>query len=210
MISLDTLGLFLVATLAVNLSPGPSVLYVSSVASSRGLSSAAYSVAGMSVGIFLHVLAAATGLSALLAASDLIYFGIKYIGAAYLTDMGWIILTAPKASTESNNIVINKGPSNLTFFCRGILVDLLNPKIGLFFLAFIPQFVASTSQSAFLQTLLLGFTFIVIGAGVNLGYAFVAAQTSHATSGKLRQVFQRWLPRAVLFGLAGRLLLLEE
>jgi threonine/homoserine/homoserine lactone efflux protein len=210
MVSLDTLGLFIAATLAVNLSPGPSVFYVSSVASSRGLGYAAYSVAGMSVGIFLYVLAAATGLSALLATSDTLYFGIRYIGAAYLAYMGWTILTPPKAPAQSKEPVLDKDQSKLIFFYRGILVDLLNPKIGLFFLAFFPQFVSSTSQGAFIQTILLGFVFIVIGAGVNLSYAIIAARASNSATGRLRQIFQRWLPGAVLFGLAARLLLLEE
>jgi len=84
----QTLLLFLLATLAINLTPGPSVLYVTSVALSYGLRAAIASVLGMSVGIFVHVLAAVVGVSALVAASATAFLVLKYIGAAYLVFLG--------------------------------------------------------------------------------------------------------------------------
>jgi len=128
---IENLLLFIVASLAINLSPGPSILYVTSVATSSGLRAALVSVAGMSVGIFGHVIAVATGVATLLAASATAFSIIKYLGAAYLVYLGLKTLMRPPSSTESVNA--NNSQKLRAYFYRGVFVDLFNPKIALFF-----------------------------------------------------------------------------
>jgi len=202
-IGVESLLLFIVATLAINLSPGPSIMYVTSVAASRGLSAAFISVAGMSVGIFCHVIAAATGVVTVLAASTTAYLLIKYIGAAYLVYLGVKLLIRPRTSGESPNV--NPPNDLLKFFYRGIIVDLFNPKIGLFFLAFMPQFVDDKNGSVFTQSVILGLAFILIGGIVNCCIGIMAVSTLKFTRTGTRAVIERWIPGCVLIGLGARL-----
>ena len=203
MFGIETLLLFIGTTLAINLSPGPSILYVTTVATSRGLRAALASVAGMSVGVFGHVIAAATGVAALLAASTTAFSIIKYLGAAYLIYLGIKILISPakpiKATKTNTSLNLRK------YFYRGIFVDLFNPKIGLFFLAFLPQFVVSSEGSVFVQSVVLGLLFIIIGGVVNSCIAFIAANSLGLVRPRAKILVEKWIPGCVLVGLGARL-----
>jgi len=203
MIELETLLLFIAATLAINLSPGPSVLYVSTVTAAQGLRAGLVSVAGMSVGILGHVIAAAAGVVTLLATSTTAFLVIKYIGAAYLIYLG---LSTLMRSTEPDKQSRVKPSDNLQkYFYKGILVDLFNPKIGLFFLAFLPQFVNANNGSVFAQSIMLGLVFICCGAIVNSCIAFVVASSLGSARSKSKELIERWIPGFVLIGLGARL-----
>ena len=201
----ETFFLFLAATLAVNLTPGPSIFYVSTVSAAQGMEAGLVSVAGLSLGIMAHILAAATGAAALISASEGAFLLLKYAGAAYLIYLGLRLLLAAPRSPESMDTQ-SKTPPRMLFY-RGVLVDLLNPKIGLFFLAFLPQFVDNRNTDAFIPVLMLGTVFMLMGAVVN---ACVAVLVSHG-AGKLklssRSWISRWVPGGMLLFLGTHLAL---
>lgn len=205
---IDTLFLFLAATLAVNLSPGPSILYVSSVAASSGLCAAVVAVLGMSVGIFVHVLAAATGVAALIAASATAFAVLKYVGAMYLVYLGVRLWLSARRNAPTSPL-----PANGTlwgFFGRGLLVDLTNPKIGLFFLAFLPQFVGTDEGELFTRTLALGTIFIFVGGTVNGCIAAATVRGVGLVGPRARSWVERWIPGGILIGMGARLALEER
>ena len=204
----DVFLLFLVATLAVNLSPGPSILYVSSVAASSSIRAAFFSVLGMSVGISIHVVAAASGLAALVATSPFTFLMVKYLGALYLIYLGLRVLLTRSAITTSSVLPVQK--TAWKFFRQGVLVDLLNPKIGMFFVAFLPQFLGPAHGSSFVQALGLGGVFIVVGAIVNTSIGIAVAKGATSLGRVARAWVERWIPGTILIGLGVRLALVER
>jgi len=163
MIDLSYWLLFLSAALALNLSPGPDLLFVLSRTLGHGRRVGLAAVAGVCSGAMVHVTAAALGLSLLLAAAPTLFALLTYVGAAYLVWLGvsmWRSAGAaflPKAAAQ-------QGVSAGQAFWQGVLVDVLNPKVVVFFMAFLPQFVREGHGSA-AQLLLLG-TLVVLGAFV--------------------------------------------
>ncbi len=202
--NLELLLLLVAACLAVNLAPGPSILLVSSIGAARGFRAAAFAVAGMALGAFVHVLLAASGLAALFAASPLAFGIVQYLGAAYLIYLGLDLLRPrPEPVTEP---LAQRLASNLQYLRRGFLVDVLNPKIALFFLAFIPPFLSLADNPGFGLSIALGSIFLVTGAVVNLTLAAIVATGSRHLRGTAASVFQRWLPGGLLILLGARLL----
>ena len=203
MFEAEKIFLFVVATLAINLSPGPSIFYATSVALSGGARAALISVSGMSVGVFMHVLAAASGVAALLATSALAFTVVKYLGAAYLLYLGLKTWMQPTGVTDK--VKLHSSKAARAYFYKGVFVDLLNPKVGLFFLAFLPQFINAEGGSAFLQTLVLGTIFIILGWIVTSSIAIIAAKGATVVRGPAKEWIERWIPGGVLIGLGVRL-----
>ncbi|HEX7787633.1 MAG TPA: LysE family translocator, partial [Methylomirabilota bacterium] len=134
----SSLGLFVLAALVLLLTPGPAVLYIVTRSIDQGRRAGLVSVAGVHVGTLAHILAAAVGLSALLAASATAFSVVKYLGAAYLIYIGVrrLLDRRPPAAVGAG------APRRLRrAFVDGVIVNVLNPKTALFFLAFLPQFV---------------------------------------------------------------------
>ena len=198
------LALLLIACLAVNLSPGPSVLLVTSVSAARGARAGLFAVLGMSAGALVHVVLAASGLAAALAAAPLAFAIVQYLGAAYLIYLGIDLLRPAAAQTEMR--YPGAGAGDWQYFRRGFLVDSLNPKIALFFLAFIPQFLASVESPGFLTSLLLGSVFLVTGALVNGSLACLVGAGVGRIGGGRGAWLRRWLPGGILVYLGLRLL----
>ncbi len=195
--------LLVVACLAVNLSPGPSVLLVSSVSAARGFRAGLFAVLGMTAGALLHVVLAASGVAAVLAAAPFAFALVQYLGAAYLIYLGIdLFRSKPDAATDSGCQV---GVHDWQYFRRGLLVDSLNPKIALFFLAFIPQFLNAVETPGFLVSLALGSVFLVTGAIVNGSLAWLVAAGATRASGSFGGWIQRWIPGSVLLYLGLRL-----
>ena len=196
--------LLVVACLAVNLSPGPSVLLVSSVSAARGFRAGLFAVLGMTAGAMLHVVLAASGVAAILAAAPFAFALVQYLGAAYLIYLGIeLFRSKPDTLTDSGREV---GTRDWQYFRRGLLVDSLNPKIALFFLAFIPQFLNAVETPGFLVSLALGSVFLVTGAIVNGSLAWLVAAGATRASGRFSGWTQRWIPGSVLVYLGLRLL----
>jgi len=161
---LTTLGLFVSAAFVLAVTPGPGIFYVMTRSLKGGKPEGFASAMGTSVGGLCHVIAAAMGVSVLLATSAIAFSVVKYLGAAYLIFLG-------VKTIISEDVVIEAGSSSIVgygrAFFQGIAVEILNPKTALFFLAFIPQFV-EPSGTVFIQFLLLGTISILLNTLVDL------------------------------------------
>ena len=166
-----TLFLFAAAAFALIIVPGPVVLYVVARSLEQGRSAGVVSVLGAGVGALVHILAAAVGLSALLASSVVAFSIIKYLGAVYLIYLGVRKLLSKPSTTSSAEI---KRQPLTKIFHEGVVVNVLNPKTAIFFLAFLPQFVDVSGGNAAGQILILGLTFVVIGLLSDSLYALLA------------------------------------
>ena len=203
----ESLGLLVIACLAVNLSPGPSVLLVTSVSAARGFRAGIFAVLGMTAGAFVHVLLAASGVAALLATAPLVFTIIQYLGAAYLIYLGIDLLRSrTEIDTTTSSGDYQGANSTWRYFRRGLLVDALNPKIALFFLAFIPQFLNAVETPGFLVSVALGSVFLVTGVIVNGSIAYLAALGARRVGGRSGQWIRNRIPAAVLIFLGLRLL----
>jgi threonine/homoserine/homoserine lactone efflux protein len=206
-VNVETLGLLVIACLAVNLSPGPSVLLVTSVSAARGFRAGIFAVLGMTAGAFVHVLLAASGVAALLATAPLVFTIIQYLGAAYLIYLGVDLLRSrPEIDTTTRSGDYQGANSAWRYFRRGLLVDALNPKIALFFLAFIPQFLNAVETPGFLVSVALGSVFLVTGLIVNGSIAYLAALGARRVGARSSQWIRRRIPGGVLVFLGLRLL----
>ena len=162
--------LFGLAALALLVIPGPAVLYIVFQSAEQGRRVGLASVAGVHLGTLVHVAAASAGLSALIVASSLAFSVVKYAGAAYLIYLGIRKLLERDAETR----VERKREPLRRAFVRGMVVNALNPKTALFFLAFLPQFVAPDRGGVWSQALVLGFVFVGLGLVTDSLYALAA------------------------------------
>jgi len=165
-----SMWLFALAALALLVIPGPAVLYIVFQSAEQGRRVGLASVAGVHLGTLVHVAAASAGLSALIVASSLAFSIVKYAGAAYLIYLGIRKLLERDAETR----VERKREPLRRAFVRGMLVNALNPKTALFFLAFLPQFVAPDRGGVWSQALVLGFVFVGLGLITDSLYALAA------------------------------------
>ena len=159
---------FLIAALALNLAPGPDMLYVIGRSVGQGRKAGIVSSLGVFVGCWVHILAAAFGIAALLRSSPVAFNVVRYAGAAYLIYLG-IKMLAQKTDLSSQPL---KAERLGVIFRQGAITNMLNPKVAIFFLAFLPQFVDARRGSVVLQILLLGLIFNVGGTLVNLAVAY--------------------------------------
>ena len=159
---------FLIAAFALNLAPGPDMLYVIGRSVGQGRKAGIVSSLGVFVGCWVHILAAAFGIAALLRSSPLAFNVVRYAGAAYLIYLG-IKMLAQKTDLTSQQL---KAESLGAIFRQGAITNMLNPKVAIFFLAFLPQFVDARRGNVVLQILLLGLIFNVGGTLVNLAVAY--------------------------------------
>jgi threonine/homoserine/homoserine lactone efflux protein len=168
---LSTLAVFAAAALALAVVPGPAVLYIVARSVDQGRFAGLVSALGIGVGSLVHVTAATIGLSSLLASSATAFTVVKYAGAAYLILLGIHRLLTREEVAE----VAATPPRALRkIFRDGVIVNVLNPKTALFFLAFLPQFVDPAHGAATLQILVLGLTFTVIALSSDSLWALAA------------------------------------
>ena len=172
----STLALFAVAAVTLLLIPGPAVLYIVTRSVDQGRAAGLASVCGVHVGTLLHVAAAALGLSALLVSSATAYDTVRWLGAAYLVWLGVRRLLArdedvPAAVTGPDARRLGLG----RIFAQGVVVNVLNPKTALFFLAFLPQFVDTSRGSVPFQVVVLGVAFVLLGLLSDGAYALPAS-----------------------------------
>ncbi len=164
-------AVFLVATLTLCAIPGPDMLYVIARSIGQGRKAGIVSAFGFSVGLLVHTCGAALGFSALLMSSPLAYSIVKYVGAAYLIFLGINMLLSKKSISSFGKL---KQASFKRIFSQAIITNVLNPKIALFFLAFLPQFVNISEGAVGWQILILGIIFNIIGTLWNIIVAFMA------------------------------------
>ena len=150
------IGLFIFSGLIVNMMPGPDSLLVMTRSAAQGWRAGMLAAFGIGIGILVHVMVAALGLSALLAAYPSAFALIKCGGAVYIVIMGLLML---RRGISVNSGALSSTPSNKKILLQGFLTDVLNPKVALFFLAFVPQFVAADAVSKPLAFFFLGVIF---------------------------------------------------
>lgn len=167
----STLIPFVIASAILVLIPGPAVLYIVSTGIGRGRRMALASMLGIETGALFHVAAAALGLSAVVASSTVAYSVIKYAGAAYLIYLG---IKTLRNHDDSNPLIIPGATSARGAFKRGVIVNILNPKLAIFFLAFLPQFVVPSRGSVATQLVFLGFLFIAVAIVIDSVYAMTS------------------------------------
>jgi len=173
---LNTLLVFGLASLSINLIPGPDVVYIVSNTMKGQLKLGIEAALGLGAGYLLHTVAAVLGLSALILSSTLLFSIVKYIGAAYLLYLGVSsILNAYRgqssfiASDSDSDSVNDKVIKSV--FKQGVIVSIFNPKVAMFFLAFLPQFIDISSATATKELVVLGLLFTVLATGCNVVYA---------------------------------------
>jgi threonine/homoserine/homoserine lactone efflux protein len=198
---------FIVTTLVVVISPGVGALYTISAGLSRGAKASLVAAFGCTLGIVPHMLAAITGLAAILHTSALAFEIIKYLGVAYLLWMAWTTLRETGAlSVEADRA----DKSAMKVIVESILINILNPKLSIFFFAFLPQFVPADSDGALGQMLGLSGVFMLATFVVFALYGlFAAAMRAHVIS---RPAIMTWMRRtfAAAFVLLGLRLALTE
>jgi RhtB (resistance to homoserine/threonine) family protein len=188
--------LFIAAGWLLNLTPGPDVLYIVTASLRSGVRAGFVAALGITAGCFVHVFAAALGLSALMAASATAFAVLKYVGAAYLLWIGVKILLAKTPKDEPDLMAqgaVADTRSRSQVFWGAFLTNVLNPKVALFFLAFVPQFIAPDAPDKAIAFLALGVLFNLNAVPVNFGWALAAAWMARRNS---VQRSMRWLDRA--------------
>ena len=171
----STFALVVAAALVLLVVPGPSVLYVVARSIEGGRTAGFVSVLGVQTGAILHIAFATLGLSAILASSAVAFSVVKWLGAAYLV---WLGLRRIFGSDDEEDEVAVEPARLSRVFSQGVLVNTLNPKTALFFLAFLPQFVDPSRGAAWTQILLLGATFVILALCSDGLYALLSGTAS--------------------------------
>jgi threonine/homoserine/homoserine lactone efflux protein len=197
---------FLVAALALNFAPGPDMLYVLGRSLGQGRKAGVVSALGIFAGCLVHITAAALGLAALLEASATAYNVIRYAGAAYLLYLGARMLLNKDAQNELSPGASPPPTSLSRIFTQGDITNILNPKVAMFFVAFLPQFVNAARGSVVFQIAVLGLIFDVGGTLVNIAVAFFAGHIGNRLRQSPRAArLQRWFTGSIFIGLGIRL-----
>ncbi len=195
MFGIHDLWLFVASGLLLNITPGPDVLYIAGRSSSQGRSAGAVAALGIGAGALVHVCAASLGLSAILAASATAFLAVKLVGAAYLVYVGVSLIRASRSRPSDNPAKAYAAVPMRQVFLQGFLTNVLNPKVALFFLAFLPQFVAADAPSKPLALLILGLIFDLNGTLWNLIVAWSVGTLNRQIAGGV--AFRKWFDRSV-------------
>lgn len=160
MLGIDNYGVFVLSGILLNLTPGSDTMYILGRSISQGKKAGVLSVFGILSGALIHTILVAFGLSIVLQRSEWAFNIIKYLGAAYLCYLGIKTILSRTSSLEMQDA---KRESNWKVYLQGLLTNLLNPKVALFYLAFLPQFIAKDNPYGAVPFLILGLTFITTG-----------------------------------------------
>jgi RhtB (resistance to homoserine/threonine) family protein len=192
MFGIHDFGLFLTAGILLNLTPGPDTAYILGRSIAQGREAGVASALGICIGSIFHTCAAALGLSAILATSAIAFGAIKLLGGAYLVFLGIkMLLDRRKHLSLPANF---RRRTSTAAFRQGVVTNVLNPKVVLFFLAFLPQFIDPASNAKVLAFLTLGLTFVTTGTI----WCLILAWSASAFSERLRanETIGQWLNRA--------------
>lgn len=193
MFGIHDLPLFVISGLLLNIMPGPDSLLVMTRSATQGWRAGVAATLGICTGTLVHILAAAVGLSALLATSATAFTVVKLVGAAYILWMAVGLLRSRKASGEAVAPVLPALPYR-KIFAQGFLTNVLNPKVALFFLAFVPQFISIDAPNKAMAFIVLGCIFNFNGMLWSGALAVATAKASERI--KLNPSFSLWLKRA--------------
>ncbi len=195
-----TLALFALSALALVAIPGPNLIYIVTRSIDQGRRAGLASALGVETATLVHVTAAAAGLSAALASSATAFNIVKYVGAAYLLYLG---LRTLLARGEAEADAVRAAVPTRRVYAEGFVVNLLNPKVALFFLALLPQFIDPQAGNAWLQVLILGAVLVAIGLAIDLAYALAAGSAGAWVRGSaMLERRRRWATGGVYIALA--------
>ncbi len=175
--SIETYLAFVLAGLALAITPGPDMILQLSRTIAQGRRAGLYTALGINAGIYVHMIFSIFGISAILATSSLAFAIVKYVGAAYLIYLGVQALRS-KEGLVKLGATPAKAVSAKALFRQGLLCNVLNPKVALFFLAFLPQFVSAQDPNPIVTLAILGITFSMIGVGISIVLIYAAAGIS--------------------------------
>ncbi len=209
MAGVTDLGFFILAGLLLNITPGPDVLYITGRSAAQGKWAGIVAAIGISTGCLVHIVGATLGVSAILLSSALLFTLLKFVGAAYLVYLGCISIFSTKGknkdTTEKKSIALR------VIFRQAILINALNPKVALFFLALLPQFVSPSAERPALAFLFLGLVFVANGTLVNIFFALFTASFAKRVQGKeSAQRFFRFLSGSLFLTFGIRLAFFSE
>jgi RhtB (resistance to homoserine/threonine) family protein len=201
MLGITGFTLFIVAVMLLSVTPGPDTAYIVGRSVAQGRGAGVVSALGIALGCIVHTLACAFGLTALLAASVTAFTIVKFAGAIYLIYLGVRLIFAKPAAQktsdkQSEETRVRAAPKSLQqLFTQGFVTNVLNPKVVLFFVSFIPQFVAVDSAHKTLAFLALGLVFVLVSTFWNTFVAWIAGSVTQRFSGK--PSVKLWLDRVV-------------
>ncbi len=176
MLSLTTICLFSAATVLLALTPGPDMLYIATRSLTQGRSAGVVSALGVHAGVLVHTLAAALGISALIAASAVAFNLVRFLGAAYLIYIG---IQAMLSNGDAVEIKAREHSRLRDIFYQGLFTNILNPKVILFFLAFLPQFVDPSKGSTALQLLSLGMLMFSVSLPIDIAIGLLGGSVGN-------------------------------
>jgi len=195
---------FIISSIVLIIAPGPDVIFLIAQSLQNSLKVGLAIALGLASGNLVHTLAAALGVTLVLQTNDYALTIIQYLGAAYLLYLAYLAITA-KATNQENSNTPSKLPTS--FFIRGLLMNILNPKVGLFFLAFLPQFIPETSKQPHTVMIILGLVFTTL---VIIIFSSVAILTHHFRQhtflNSINQRYLNWLSATVFIALSLHLL----
>lgn len=161
MINQPEFAYFIIASVLLIIAPGPDIIFLITQSIRHGSKVGLFTALGLASGNLVHTAATALGISLLIQTSTLAFTSLKFIGAAYLIYLAYQMTTSNKAPNQQQVI---ESPNNISFYRKGLLINVLNPKIALFFIAFLPQFIPTSSTHQHIDIIILGiiFAFMVI------------------------------------------------
>ena len=208
MLSAETIFTFFTAAVLRGMAPGPDNLFVLTQSTLHGRAAGIVVMLGLCTGLVVHSAAVALGVAAVFQSSDVAFTVLKFCGAGYLLYLAWKTFTARADSLPEG---LRNGPGRWALYRRGIIMNITNPKVSIFFLAFLPQFADPARGSVAVQVMLLGGLFIIATILVFGGVAIAAGSLRQWLSGsdRVQNVLNK-LTGVVLFGLAARLATAER
>lgn len=196
MLDITHFGLFALSVLLLSVTPGPDIAYVVGQSVANGRRAGIISAAGVALGSCTHAVASAVGLTALIAASPMMFTVIKYLGAAYLVYLGskMILGTLTKQTSDRSEAdIVKTKATHASLLTKGFITTLTNPKVLLFFISFFPQFVSPGGEHNAASFLVLGMTYALIAFMTDLTFAVLAGSAAGAVSRnrKLQKLLDR-------------------
>ena len=170
-LSLETIVAFVLASVVLSLVPGPDNIFVMTNSALKGWKAGFYITLGLCTGLIGHTILVAIGVSVIFQTSTLAFNGLKIVGACYLIYLGWLSLKSKELTIDSNDAE----SVNRSYYITGIVMNLTNPKVALFFLVFLPQFINPINGSVTIQIFILGFLFIFSALFVFSSIAFLGS-----------------------------------
>jgi len=201
--SIELIIAFITASSLISLSPGADNIFVLTQSALYGCKSGLMVTLGLCTGLIAHTLAIALGVSALFQASPTAFTALKIIGAIYLLYLAWRAFTASKAEMSTSSSTVRSAKK---LYLRGILMNVTNPKVSIFFLAFLPQFTSPENGALVMQFFMLGAIFIIVALLIFSAIAYLSGAIGHWFSHSIKgQIYLNRIAGTVLAGLALKL-----